>query len=259
MNKFIVVLAYLLLTSPKLFAEDNPLKYLQSVAKIQTDQKSISLEIQNHFHWDIFCPALQVKATIRDPENYLDIGEARIVLTNIYIRKEQEKGSYRQFNLGESQLKKFTSEVPTAVYSSVTLEQDTSHCLYSTLEAYIWHAARSSAEEKTLIAILKDLDNPRPADLQQRIAQIRKLELSNIGLSSLKGLEFFTSLEKLDISDNPITDLSPLQTLGKLSNLDISNTKVTTLKPVYRLRDQLRLRAAGTPLKNPEELRSFRN
>lgn len=67
------------------------------------------------------------------------------------------------------------------------------------------------------------------------VVSIGKLDLSNLNISSLKGLEYFSGLWCLELGRNNISDLSPLQKLYNLEILDLSENNITDLSPLSNL------------------------
>src|SRR5690625_370857 len=68
-------------------------------------------------------------------------------------------------------------------------------------------------------------------DLSKEFAlSVDRLDLSNLNLTSTKGLEHLANLEKLDISNNDLTDVSFLKELDKLTELDLSFNQLLDLE-----------------------------
>ena len=66
-------------------------------------------------------------------------------------------------------------------------------------------------------------------------ATIKSLDLSNMGLTDISGLEYLSGLEELNLSNNQITNIEPLAHLMNLINLDLSYNKITDISvlPYY--------------------------
>jgi internalin A len=84
-------------------------------------------------------------------------------------------------------------------------------------------------------AIRETLDKPTEDILNTDIENITELALNFKGLTSLEGIQHFTSLQTLYLAGNGITDLTPLQSLRNLQYLDISNNAITDLGPLTKL------------------------
>ncbi len=70
----------------------------------------------------------------------------------------------------------------------------------------------------------------------------KELDLSYLGIHSLKGLEFATELEVLNISGNKIIDLEPLRTLKKLHTLILDEQgRIEDFSPLGELKKKLEL------------------
>ena len=53
------------------------------------------------------------------------------------------------------------------------------------------------------------------------VEAVQKLDLSDLDIESLDGLEYFNSLLVLELRNNRVTDLTPLQNLYDLVVLDL--------------------------------------
>ncbi|WP_294354696.1 leucine-rich repeat domain-containing protein [uncultured Clostridium sp.] len=67
------------------------------------------------------------------------------------------------------------------------------------------------------------------------LASLTKLNLDNLNISSLKGLEYCTGLVELSASNNNISDLSPLKNLSKLNILTLKNNNISDLSDLSNL------------------------
>lgn len=67
------------------------------------------------------------------------------------------------------------------------------------------------------------------------VAAIENLDISNMNISSIKGLEYFKSLWCLELGNNNISELGPLQDLMSLELLDITGNNITDLSPISAL------------------------
>ena len=66
-------------------------------------------------------------------------------------------------------------------------------------------------------------------------AVVESLDLSNLGLTDLSGLEYLSELKELNLSHNQISNIEPLSHLMNLSNLDLSYNNITDISvlPYY--------------------------
>ena len=64
----------------------------------------------------------------------------------------------------------------------------------------------------------------------------KKLDLSNLGLTDLSGLEYLSNIECLDISNNQISNLEPISHLMALKELNASNNNIDNIDdlPYYK-------------------------
>ena len=78
---------------------------------------------------------------------------------------------------------------------------------------------------------------PRDTITASEMATLERLELNNMDISDLTGLEFAINLNWLNLSDNNISDLSPIASLIKLSELRFTNNPVSDLSPLKGLKN----------------------
>lgn len=67
------------------------------------------------------------------------------------------------------------------------------------------------------------------------------LNLNDLSISSLDGLEYFTDLEVLELKGNQISDLTPLQGLEWLEILDLSDNAISDIQPLCSLTNLVEL------------------
>ncbi len=67
------------------------------------------------------------------------------------------------------------------------------------------------------------------------LPMLRKLTLSNCGLSTISGLENAQNLTQIDLSNNTIRNLDPLSGLTKLTEIDLQHNAVTDLSALSAL------------------------
>ncbi|MFA9458562.1 CotH kinase family protein [Halalkalibacter sp. AB-rgal2] len=89
----------------------------------------------------------------------------------------------------------------------------------------------SSFEE----AIREELQLPQGEIRPNQLETIEALELRNAGISSIEGIEYFTSLKHLDLRDNEIVDLSPLEQLPQLEELNVRGNKIKDIESLSHL------------------------
>lgn len=70
-----------------------------------------------------------------------------------------------------------------------------------------------------------------PSDL----VAIKELDLSDKGIKSLQGTQYFVNLVRLDMSGNMIEDLEPLRTLTKMKTLLLSSNLLVDITPLQYL------------------------
>ena len=71
-----------------------------------------------------------------------------------------------------------------------------------------------------------------PSTMRQNSApkpKITKLDLSNMGISDLTGLEYMGELEELDLSNNNISNIEPICHLMNLKKLNLSNNNISDI------------------------------
>lgn len=84
-------------------------------------------------------------------------------------------------------------------------------------------------DEKFLSYVMNNFDTNQDNELsEEEIAAVTKIDVNNLGITSLEGLELFTNLEELNCRNNLLTTIN-LSTLLKLSILDCSFNQLTYL------------------------------
>ncbi len=68
-----------------------------------------------------------------------------------------------------------------------------------------------------------------------KLPALKTLQLSNCGLSTLKGLEYATGLNTLNIGNNTIRDIAPLANMPNLKNLGMSHNALVSLEEISNL------------------------
>lgn len=64
---------------------------------------------------------------------------------------------------------------------------------------------------------------------------LKQLNCSNAGISSLAGLETFHAIEQLNLAENSIANIAPLSKLGQLRVLILRKNNLTTAEPLLNL------------------------
>ena len=67
------------------------------------------------------------------------------------------------------------------------------------------------------------------------VEAVQKLDLSDLDIESLDGLEYFNSLLVLELRNNRVTDLTPLQNLYDLVVLDLRGNDIADISPLCNL------------------------
>lgn len=86
---------------------------------------------------------------------------------------------------------------------------------------------------------------------------ITNLALSDLGITSIDGIESLSNLRSLDLRGNPIKDLEPLRNLAKLESLNLRETLVTDLAPISGLVNLEYLNIHSTPLEDLAVIANF--
>lgn len=64
---------------------------------------------------------------------------------------------------------------------------------------------------------------------------LKQLNCSNAGITSLGGLEIFTAIEQLNLSENALSSASQLSHLTRLSQLSLRKNNLTSAEPLLHL------------------------
>ncbi|WP_282799098.1 MucBP domain-containing protein [Lactococcus lactis] len=83
--------------------------------------------------------------------------------------------------------------------------------------------------------VAKELGKDVNSITQEDMKNIIYLQDTPDGLTSLKGLEYATSLQNLYLGYSDVSDLSPISSLTNIVNLQVNDTKVADLSPIYGL------------------------
>ena len=89
----------------------------------------------------------------------------------------------------------------------------------------VWNASRSASLAG------RELDSTELAALAA-MTDLRRLDLSDTGLSDLSSLSGLVGLESLDLSGNAVADLAPLAGLVELRRLDLGGNRIGELWPL---------------------------
>ncbi len=85
------------------------------------------------------------------------------------------------------------------------------------------------------LGIRRALNRPQGSIYQRQLLVLVELDLSNLGLTSLDGIEQLSNLSSLNLRDNNLSDISPLSELKKLESLDLRNNQITDISPLSNL------------------------
>ena len=72
--------------------------------------------------------------------------------------------------------------------------------------------------------------------LKKDVAEITRLELDNLSIYDISGIEQLPNLNNLRLPNNNITDISPLKNVKKLKKLKLNNNNIRDLSPLYELK-----------------------
>ena len=72
--------------------------------------------------------------------------------------------------------------------------------------------------------------------LKEDVAEITRLELENLSIYDLTGIDQLPNLTNLRLQNNNITDISPLKNAKKLKKLKLNNNNIRDLSPLYELK-----------------------
>ena len=99
--------------------------------------------------------------------------------------------------------------------------------------------------------ILYEFDADDSGDMSEyELACITDLDLSDLELTSLRGISYLPNLAKLDASQNKLRNLSALKENTNLQVLDVSENNLTTLDGVGKLTKLQQLNANSNKIKN---------
>ncbi|MDQ0231423.1 leucine-rich repeat domain-containing protein [Metabacillus malikii] len=102
---------------------------------------------------------------------------------------------------------------------------------------------------------VKDFLGIYDGDIYERNLQdITYLNLPEMNISDLTGLEHATNLESLYVWNNNITDVTPLQNLTKLMYVDISDNNITDINPLSGLTNIEQLTLNGNDIQDISSL-----
>ncbi|WP_238929106.1 hypothetical protein [Enterococcus durans] len=76
--------------------------------------------------------------------------------------------------------------------------------------------------------LLKTIDNKNDKLLEEELNQITELNLSDLDIQTLEGIQYFKKLEKLEAQNNNLKELD-VATLSALSYLDVSNNQLSKI------------------------------
>lgn len=105
------------------------------------------------------------------------------------------------------------------------------------------------------LAVRRALDLPLGAITKTELLKLRELDARNVGVQTLRGLEFALNLSRLDVSNKAlgeggITNISPLARLRNLWFLNLSHNDITDVSSVAGLSNLNDLQLAGNDVFN---------
>jgi hypothetical protein len=65
--------------------------------------------------------------------------------------------------------------------------------------------------------------------------EVNRLDLSNGGIKSIDGLQYFTSVSDLNLENNEIVDISKIETLTEISRLNLNNNNIVDISPIEKM------------------------
>jgi len=87
------------------------------------------------------------------------------------------------------------------------------------------------ADHALFLCVQQTIEDQRVA----AAAQLKQLNCSHAGITSLQGLERFDQLQALNVRDNAITDVDTLRQLPQLRMLDIAGNRLTRVTALLAL------------------------
>lgn len=109
-------------------------------------------------------------------------------------------------------------------------------------------------------ALLKAVNKNENDTLTKKdLKSIETLNLVNAGVTSLKGLEYCTSLKKINLTHNNIKDYSPLSTLISLQEVSINNANLTDISFLSNLTNLKTLNLGNNEISDLSPLTSLVN
>ncbi|WP_050607466.1 leucine-rich repeat domain-containing protein [Clostridium niameyense] len=100
-----------------------------------------------------------------------------------------------------------------------------------------------------------DLYNLKYTDVQG----IKKLDLHNKGIKSIKGLEYLQDLEELDLSNNELSNIDTLKEFSKLKKVDLSKNKIKDISVFHKLNNVEYLNLSENAIEDISPLRNLKN
>ena len=103
---------------------------------------------------------------------------------------------------------------------------------------------------------LSGVEIHHPIELSD-LSDIVELDASDVGIASLRGIEYLTNLTSLDLSDNHIEDLESLETLAKLARLDLRNNQISDTSSLSYLQSLIKLDLSDNHIEDLESLETL--
>lgn len=98
--------------------------------------------------------------------------------------------------------------------------------------AYITASGPFITDEALEEAVRIEIDYPRGEIRPDQVEEIQELRFRDAGITSLEGIDEFTSLVSLDVRDNQIEDISVLSELESLTSLNLRGNQITDISPL---------------------------
>ena len=111
-------------------------------------------------------------------------------------------------------------------------------------------------------AVRKVLGRPQGCLIPEDVASLTEFRadgIGGIGIRSLAGIEYFTTLLDLELYSNQIVDLTPLNQLKNLKRLGLSFNQIVDLTPISQLKNLNLLKLDGNQIVDLTPLNQLKN
>lgn len=89
--------------------------------------------------------------------------------------------------------------------------------------------------------------------------ELTRLNCSNAGITSLKGLDRFFALTELNLADNQLADINEIGNLGRVEKLVLTNNKIKNPAPLLHLLHLTQLHLANNPQMTCNDLKQLQH